>query len=43
MRQPLRVQLLCMATLGLAIVFVLNAAGDLRDWLAARSRMRGTP
>jgi hypothetical protein len=42
MRQPLRVQLLCLANLGLAIVFLLNAAGDLRDWLAARRRMRGT-
>jgi hypothetical protein len=43
MRQPLRVQLLCLADLGLVIVFVLDAAGDLRDWLAARRRMRGTP
>jgi hypothetical protein len=43
MRQPLRVQLLCLADLGIALVFVLNAAGDLRDWLAARTRLRGSP
>jgi hypothetical protein len=43
MRQPLRIQLLCLANLGLVIVFMLNAAGDLRDWLAVRRRMRGTP
>jgi hypothetical protein len=43
MRQPLRVQLLCLADLGLVIVFVLNAAGDLRDWLAARRWMREAP
>jgi hypothetical protein len=42
MRQPMRVQLLCLVDLGLGIVFVLNAIGDLRDWLEVRRRMRGT-
>jgi hypothetical protein len=40
MRQPMRVQLLCLVDLGLGMVFVLNAIGDLRDWLAMRRRMR---
>jgi hypothetical protein len=40
MRQPLRVQLLCLVDLGLGVVFVLNAIGDLRDWLEFRRRMR---
>jgi hypothetical protein len=42
MRQPQRVQLLCLANLGLVAVFVLNALGDLRDWFAMRRRMRGS-
>ena len=42
-RQPLRVQLLCLANLVLAIVFVLNATGDLRDWFASRRRLRTKP
>ena len=41
MRQPLRVQVLCLADLGLALIFVLNALGDLRNWLEARKRIRG--
>jgi hypothetical protein len=41
MRQPLRVQALSLLDLALALVFVLNALADLRDWLATRRRMRG--
>jgi hypothetical protein len=40
MRQPSKVQILCMIDLCLAVVFLLNAVGDLRDSLAARKRMR---
>ena len=36
MRQPMRVQLLCLLDLVLAVVFVLNALADLRDWLEIR-------
>lgn len=36
MRQPLTVQVLCIADAALGVVFVLNALGDLRDWLAWR-------
>jgi hypothetical protein len=42
MRQPLRVQVVCLLDLVLAVTFVLNALADLRDWLAMRRRMRGT-
>jgi hypothetical protein len=34
LRQPLTVQVLCIADAALGVVFVLNALGDLRDWLA---------
>jgi hypothetical protein len=40
MRQTFRVQILCLLDLCLAAVFVLNALGDLRDWLVARRRTR---
>jgi hypothetical protein len=40
MRQPLRVQLLCLVDLCLGAVFVLNSLGDLRDWFVMRRRMR---
>jgi hypothetical protein len=40
MRQPMRVQLLCLADLSLVVVFVLNVAGDMRDGLAMRRRRR---
>jgi hypothetical protein len=40
MRQPLRVQVLCLLDLALAVVFVLNALSDLREGLEARRRMR---
>jgi hypothetical protein len=43
MRQPLRMQLLCLLDLGLSVVFVLNALGDLRDWFASRRRTRDAP
>ena len=42
MRQPLRVQILCLLDLALALVFLLNALGDLRDWLHLR-RLRRSP
>ncbi len=42
MRQPLRVQVLCMLDLALAVVFVLNALSDLREWLESRRRWRQT-
>jgi len=41
MRQPLRVQILCLLDLALGMVFVLNALADLRGWLQMRRRMRG--
>lgn len=40
MRQPLTVQVFCMADAALAILFLLNALTDLRDWLAMRRRLR---
>jgi hypothetical protein len=40
MRQPLRLQVLCLLNLVLAVVFVLNALADLRGWLQMRRRMR---
>jgi hypothetical protein len=40
MRQPLRVQVLCLLDLALAVVFVLNALSDLREWLESRRRRR---
>ena len=39
MRQSLQVQLLCLLDLCLAVVFLLNALGDLRDWHVARNRI----
>ena len=42
MRQPLRVQALCLLELLLAITFVLNALADMREWLAMRRRLRRT-
>jgi hypothetical protein len=41
MRQPLSVQVLCLLNVALAVVFILNALGDLRDWLQVRGRKRG--
>jgi hypothetical protein len=40
-RMPMRVQMIFLAELGLAAVFVLNALGDFREWLERRSRRRG--
>jgi len=40
MRQPLHVQVACLLDLALGMVFVLNAASDLRGGLEARRRMR---
>ncbi len=36
MRQPLRVQLLCLLDVALAVLFVLNALSDMQQWLALR-------
>jgi hypothetical protein len=38
MRQPMRVQILCLLDAVLAAMFVLNALADLRRWLEARRR-----
>lgn len=38
-RQPLTIQILCMLDAVLAILFVLNAASDLKEWRASRRRM----
>jgi hypothetical protein len=35
-RQSTEIQILCIADLGLALIFLLNAAGDLRRWLQWR-------
>jgi hypothetical protein len=40
MRQPLRVQVLCLLDVALTVLFVLNALSDLRDWRQFRRRMR---
>jgi hypothetical protein len=40
MRQPMRVQVLCLLDLTLAAVFLLNALVDLRKWLEMRRRRR---
>ena len=42
MRQTLRVQILCLLDLVFAVVFVLNALSDLREWLEMRRRLRQT-
>jgi hypothetical protein len=40
MRQPLRVQVLCLLDVALTVLFVLNALSDLREWLEIRRRIR---
>jgi hypothetical protein len=42
MRQPLRVQVLCMLDMALGVVFLLNALSDLQGWLQRRRRWRQT-
>ena len=37
-RQPLRVQVLCLLDVVLAVLFVLNALSDLKEWLESRRR-----
>jgi hypothetical protein len=37
-RQPDWMQILCLVYLLLGGVFVIHAAGDMRDWLNSRSR-----
>ncbi len=41
MRQPMRVQILCLLDFVLLVVFFLNALADLQRSLRSRSRMRG--
>jgi hypothetical protein len=41
MRQPMRVQVLCLLDLVLGVVFFFNALLDLRRGLQTRRRMRG--
>jgi len=41
MRQPLKVQLLCLVDLVIGVVFFFNALSDLQQWLRMRRRMRG--
>jgi hypothetical protein len=41
MRQPMRVQVLCLLDLVLGVVFFFNALLDLQRWLQTRRRMRG--
>jgi hypothetical protein len=41
MRQPLRVQVLCLLDLVLGVVFFFNALADLQRWLQSRRQMRG--
>jgi hypothetical protein len=41
MRQPLKVQLLCLVDLIIGVVFFFNALSDLQQWLRMRRRMRG--
>jgi hypothetical protein len=36
MRQSLTIQILCIADLGLGMIFVVNALGDLHRWLELR-------
>jgi hypothetical protein len=40
MRQPMRIQVLCLVDLAIAVIFVLNALSDLREWLESRRRLR---
>jgi hypothetical protein len=42
MRQPVRVEVLCLLDLALGVLFVLNALGDLREWMAMRRRWNAT-
>jgi hypothetical protein len=42
MRQPLRVQVLCLLDMALGVVFLLNALSDLQGWLQRRRRWRQT-
>jgi hypothetical protein len=41
MRQPMRVQVLCLLDFALLVVFFLNALADLQRWLQSRRQMRG--
>jgi hypothetical protein len=43
MRQPLRLQLLCLLDGALFAVFILNLLGDIRDCVASRRQMRRGP
>jgi hypothetical protein len=40
LRQPERVQILCLVDVVLGVVFLMNALGDTRDWLRMRRRRR---
>lgn len=42
-RQPVRVQILCMLDVVLAVLFLLNALSDLRDWLELRRHLPRIP
>jgi len=39
-RQPMEVQLLCLAELLVVLVFVIHAAGDIREWMQVRRLRR---
>jgi hypothetical protein len=41
MRQPLKVQLLCLVDLVIGVLFFFNALSDFQQWLRMRRRMRG--
>ena len=41
MRQPMRMQILCLLDFALLVVFFLNALADLQRWLRSRSRVCG--
>ncbi len=41
MRQPMKVQLLCLIDLVIFVVFFFNALSDLQQWMQMRRRMRG--
>jgi hypothetical protein len=36
MRQPMRVQVLCLFDLALGVVFVMNGLADVREWMQVR-------
>ena len=42
MRQPLKVQLLCLVDLVIGVIFFFNALSDFQQWLQMRRRIRGT-